>query len=86
MQEALTKWQTRRRSASTQDLSQVRRVAQGGIGGGDIPFSRASRHSKVISNSYLSENLAGLFTTLTPRSETTDMLLVLRGRGGGAGG
>jgi hypothetical protein len=28
----------------------------------------------VISNSYLSVNLAGLFMTLTPRSETIDIL------------
>ena len=38
-----------------------------------IPFSSCSRHSKVISNSYLSVNLAGLLRILTPRRETTDM-------------
>ena len=39
----------------------------------------------MISNSYLSENFAGLFTTLTPRSETTDMLPILRERERGRG-
>lgn len=40
-----------------------------------VPFSSASKHSNVISNSYLSVNLAGLFSTFTPNSETTDMLM-----------
>ena len=41
-----------------------------------LPFSSCSRHSKVISNSYLSVNLAGLLRILTPRRETTDMFMV----------
>jgi hypothetical protein len=47
---------------------------QGGI---NAPFCSGSRHSKVISNSYLSVNLAGLLITLTPRRETTDILAVV---------
>ena len=41
------------------------------------PFCSCSRHSKVISNSYLSVNFAGLFITLTPRSETIDTMRVV---------
>lgn len=43
-------------------------------GGAVEPFSRGSRHSNVISNSYLSPNFAGLFLTSTPRRVTTDIL------------
>lgn len=45
-----------------------------------LPFWSCSRHSKVISKVYLSVNLAGLFRTLTPRRETTDMLAVVGGQ------
>lgn len=47
-------------------------VCEGGVG--REPFSRGSRHSKVISNWYLSVNLAGLLRTSTPSSVTTDIL------------
>ena len=40
----------------------------------EIPFCNDSRHSKVISNSYGSPNLAGLLRTLTPKRDTTDIL------------
>lgn len=51
-------------------------LAGGGVRSGvdREPFSRGSRHSKVISNWYLSPNLAGLLRTSTPRSVTTDIL------------
>jgi hypothetical protein len=39
-----------------------------------LPFWSCSRHSKVISNWYCEEKWAGLLRTLTPRSETTDMM------------
>ncbi len=56
--------------AATQAVEGLRAIC-------DIPFSSCSKHSKVISNSYLSVNLAGLFRTLTPRSDTTDILAIV---------
>lgn len=56
--------------------AKVRRCGGLGWHKQNIPFSSCSRHSNVISNSYLSVNLAGLLTTLTPRRETTDILCV----------
>lgn len=52
-----------------------------------LPFVRLSRHSNVISNWYLSVALAGLLRTLTPRSDTTDMMerAVRRGKFDGGG-
>ena len=40
---------------------------------GGVPEDNCSRHSKVISNWYLSMNFAGLFRTLTFSSEIIDM-------------
>ncbi len=40
-------------------------------------LTSGSRHSKVISNSYLSSNLAGLLRTDTLSSETVAMMLLL---------
>jgi hypothetical protein len=45
----------------------------------NVPDFRVSRHSKVISNWYESPNLAGLFRMLTPKRDTTDILLMDNG-------
>ena len=50
--------------------------------GDNVPFSSCSRHSNVISNSYLSVNLAGLFNTFTPKREMADIVTVMRCRRG----
>lgn len=45
-----------------------------------VPFSSGSRHSNVISNSYLSVNLAGLFNTFTPNRAMADIVTMVRCR------
>ena len=68
-----TRLRSQRKSTSIRDLSGTFRTCEVCFWRCSLPFCSDSRHSKVISNSYGSPNLAGLFRTLTPRRETTDI-------------